>query len=1027
MMKGRRGLSGIAAVVRVCRVMASLGGVSRRRGLAGLLLPGMGPAMAMDCEPSWVPVGVDSVHVLLLLLVLLVSAGLVLTLRRARCAEKQRRDIEECYRCIVDKAQSSSCGRVADIQAHRQQAEQALLDREAQYRAVVETSLEGFCMTDAQGRLLEVNDAYVRQSGYTRDELLAMRVHDLEARETPEQIRAHIETAIAKGGDLFETRHRTRSGVLWSVEVNLSYWPGHGGRFFCFIRDIGQRQRLERLSKTRTRLLGLAVTGSFDELVQAILAVAKQFTSSPISCLHEVAADQVHLIRCIWSSSTAADQERHHPPGEAEIWMECLQQRAPVIRNGMVDLAGSQHWPPGTAPLVRTLAVPVIRNDAVIAILGVGNRPADYTAVDVSILSELAMMAMEIVEHHQAEAALREAKLQRETAVSAGNVGLWSWDLHSNKVFYSTEWKRQIGYEDAEISDDFEEWRSRVHPDDLESILGHIQTYIAALAQHYQVEFRFRHKDGSYRWILAQASVIADEAGRPVRTLGAHVDITERKRAEDALCESEALLATGARLAHLGSWVWEIERDVFTFSEEWRQIHGCSTSTLPLAALERIAYPDDLPAIQQAFEQALHHGVPYALEHRIIRQDTGEVRCIAAYGEILRDVAGRPIKIIGAAQDITERRQAEETLRAREALLRAVVDNVPFEFWARDLEERCFMENAILVEHWGSLLGQRPEDVNVSAEDCALWKANNRRALAGELVDESVMYRVGTESRWFQNIIAPIRMEGEIFGILGLNIDITERKRAEDEIRRLNAELEARVRERTAQLEAANQELETFAYSVSHDLKAPLRGIDGYSRLLLEDHAQHLDDEGRLFVENVRRGTQRMGVLIDDLLAYSRMERRVLRRNSLDPQRMIEGIVTGCAEELRVRGATVRVNLPAALQVQADPEGLAQVLRNLMDNALKFSRAGVPLQIDIGGHAGSDTTMLWVRDNGIGFDPQFHERIFEIFQRLQRAEDYPGTGIGLAIARKAMQRMGGRIWAESTPGQGATFFLELPA
>jgi len=154
--------------------------------------------------------------------------------------------------------------------------------------------------------------------------------------------------------------------------------------------------------------------------------------------------------------------------------------------------------------------------------------------------------------------------------------------------------------------------------------------------------------------------------------------------------------------------------------------------------------------------------------------------------------------------------------------------------------------------------------------------------------------------------------------------------------------LEARVRERTAQLEVANQELDTFAYSVSHDLKAPLRGIDGYSRLLLEDYVQHLDDEGRLFVENIRRGTQRMGVLIDDLLAYSRMERRVLHRNALDPRRMIEGIVTGCADELCMRGATVRVSLPAALQVQADPEGLAQVLRNLMDNALKFGRAGVP-------------------------------------------------------------------------------------
>ena len=252
-------------------------------------------------------------------------------------------------------------------------------------------------------------------------------------------------------------------------------------------------------------------------------------------------------------------------------------------------------------------------------------------------------------------------------------------------------------------------------------------------------------------------------------------------------------------------------------------------------------------------------------------------------------------------------------------------------------------------------------------------------------------------------------------------------RQSENQYRLLNVDLEARIHERTAQLEAANQELETFAYSVSHDLKAPLRGIDGYSRLLLDEYAACLDDEGRAFVHNIRQGTQRMATLINDLLAYSRMERRALHCDLLDLRVLLAGIVADYAAEIERQGATVRLALPLTLQVRADLDGLRQALRNLLDNALKFGRAGVPVEVEMGGQAGEGVVTLWVKDNGIGIDPRFHERIFEIFQRLQRAEDYPGTGIGLAIVRKALQRMGGRVWIESAVGQGTTFFLELPA
>lgn len=251
------------------------------------------------------------------------------------------------------------------------------------------------------------------------------------------------------------------------------------------------------------------------------------------------------------------------------------------------------------------------------------------------------------------------------------------------------------------------------------------------------------------------------------------------------------------------------------------------------------------------------------------------------------------------------------------------------------------------------------------------------------------------------------------------------RHAVEEELRALNAELEQRVAARTAELQQTNQELEAFTYSVSHDLKAPLRSIDSFSAILLAEHTARLDPNGRQLLERVRRAAQRMSMLIDDLLAYSKLERYKFAKASVSLHALIAELLAEHSQEIAERKVTVQVDLPWD-SLDTDREGLAMAVRNLVENALKFTRGVEHPRIEIGGRTEAQARVLWVRDNGCGFEMHQHDRIFEIFQRLHRVDEYPGTGVGLALVRKAMQRMDGHAWAESRPGEGAVFYLSLP-
>jgi len=314
-----------------------------------------------------------------------------------------------------------------------------------------------------------------------------------------------------------------------------------------------------------------------------------------------------------------------------------------------------------------------------------------------------------------------------------------------------------------------------------------------------------------------------------------------------------------------------------------------------------------------------------------------------------------------------------------------------------------------------------PDDLGADWRQC-------QRLIAGEIksfdLEKRFIHKDGRIVWVYLNCSVVTDDFGRPIHLLTYIKDITERRLAEETIKRINTELEQRISQRTAELRLKTRELETFAYSVAHDLKAPLRGIEGYSSLLLEDYLEKLDENGRAFLYGIHTSTARMNQLIDDLLAYSMIERRELSAEDIELRSLVETLVGERKLEIEERGIHLTMRVDGGVVV-ADPEGLSQALRNYLDNAIKYTCDSPEPRIEIGAEKNEKNWRLWVRDNGVGFDMLYHDRIFEIFHRLHRVEDYPGMGVGLAIVRKAMERMGGRAWAESAVGRGATFYLEL--
>ncbi|MGC1309109.1 MAG: PAS domain-containing protein [Phormidesmis sp.] len=525
-----------------------------------------------------------------------------------------------------------------------------------------------------------------------------------------------------------------------------------------------------------------------------------------------------------------------------------------------------------------------------------------------------ALLREKIDQLQQTEVALRESEKRYALAVQGSRDGLWDWNVITDEVYYSPQFKAILGYQDSAIASEFSEFALRLHPEDRHRTLAALQQHLTEKTP-YDVEYRLQTKQGNYCWIYARGQAVWNESEQPTRMAGSITDITGRKQTEGQLKDS---------LKELADVKFALDRSSF------------------------LAITDARGQINEVNDQFCK---------------------ISEYGR--SELIGKNHRLINSGHHPTE----------------------------------FFQEMWQTITHGN------------------VWQ--------GEIKNQAK----NGSFYWVDTTIVPIVGEsGVLLQFVAIRNDITERKQAEAELRQLNDKLEGQVQARTQELEQraqelerSNAELEQFAYVASHDLQEPLRTVSSFTELLAQEYGDRLDGEAEEYIEFIVDGALRMQQLVKDLLLYSRLNSRGKAFAPTACESVLKRALGNF--QLAIAQSKGQITHDPLPDVYADESQVQQLFQNLISNALKF-RAEAPPHVHISATASAEPSGDWtfcVSDNGIGIEPEYREQIFEIFRRLHSRRIYAGTGIGLAICRKIVQRHGGQIWVEDSPEKGAAFYFTLPS
>jgi signal transduction histidine kinase/PAS domain-containing protein len=624
------------------------------------------------------------------------------------------------------------------------------------------------------------------------------------------------------------------------------------------------------------------------------------------------------------------------------------------------------------------VGTPLRIGDEIIGVLGLAYTEKGRTfslqqAESLSELAELASLAYhnaslheqvqaELAERRNAEQTLATSENRLHLVMEAGELGTWDWDLTTDRLQYDEQWERMLDYAPGQTESDISWWMDNIHPDDRLGAMRALKNHIEGLAPAFDLELRMRDAAGTWRWLLLRGKVTKRDAqGRPLVVSGTQIDISNRVAMEVALREANSMLDSYSReLEHRA-------RLLTAASEISRTATGIlDQDSLGQLAVDHVAaefelYYVGLFLVDEANKTAvLHAGTGAPGKHMLAQRHTLEIGGTSMIGWCIAHSEARVALDVG-----------REAVRFDNPLLPLTRSEAALPLISRGV---------VL----GALSIQSVRESAFSGEDIAVF-----RTMADQLA----------------NAIANAQLYDQ------LQRELVQRRRVEVEIRMLNTELEKRVQQRTAALQDANKEMESFSYSVSHDLRAPLRSISSYSRLLSRDFERVIDS------------VNYMSELIDDLLRLSRVTRQDISLSTVN----LTALAQVSLEELQQHSPDYapQIEVQENLTAQGDERLLRLALGNLLSNAWKFTSKTPDAWIKFGAEHRNGEWVFFVRDNGVGFDMQYASKLFGTFQRLHSQEEFPGMGIGLAIVQRVIHRHGGRIWAEGKRNKGATFYFTL--
>ncbi|ARV58574.1 histidine kinase [Nostocales cyanobacterium HT-58-2] len=695
-----------------------------------------------------------------------------------------------------------------------------------------------------------------------------------------------------------------------------------------------------------------------------------------------------------------------------------------------------------------------------------------FSKDDIYFLQAIANVLGTAIERQIVENTLRESEQRWQLALRGNNDGIWDWNLKTNEVFFSARSKEILGYSENEIANYLDVWMSSVHPEDMARGKQVIEDHFAKKNPFYISEYRVRCKDGSYKWILDRGQALWDENGNVVRMVGSHTDITETKLVEEKLQESQERFQILTRATNDAVWDWDLLTDKLWWNDNVETLFGYSPEEVKSEATwwyDRI-HPNDKERVVSDIYAVINNGQQFwSNEYRFRRADDSYAY-IFDRGYVVHNNTGESVRMIGAMMDISERKQVQEELQ-RQNLRSQLFANVTLKIrqslqineilqtTVTEVQKLLQSERVLIFRLLSDGSGTVVQEAVVPGIFAVLGQNINDPCFIEDYIQKYRQGRISAvtdiEQAGYQpcyveflkalniksNLIVPILLKNQLWGLLIVHqcTDPREWTNSETELLRQLADqmgialaqaqlLEQETRQRQ-ELIRSNEELQQFAFIASHDLQEPLRKIKTFGERLKAAYGETLTEQGLDYLERMQNATRRMQALIEDLLTLSRVNTRGQPFIPIDLTQVTQEVLSDLEVLIQQSGAYVELGeLPI---IHADPLQMHQLLQNLISNALKFHRKGELPIVKISSRKfnredGVELCQIIVEDNGIGFDEKYLDRIFNVFQRLHGRSEYDGTGIGLAICRKIIERHKGSISAQSTPGQGSRFIVTLP-